>query len=116
MITDSVREFETERPRLFGLAYRMLGSAQEAEDVVQDAYLRWAGTDRAAVRTPGAWLTTTVTRLCLTVLDSARVRRERYVGPWLPEPVLTSGGRSGRWRARSSARRCPRRCCSCSNG
>ncbi|MGE9694664.1 RNA polymerase sigma-70 factor [Streptomyces sp. NRRL F-5630] len=95
MITDSVREFETERPRLFGLAYRMLGSAQEAEDVVQEAYLRWAGTDRAAVRTPAAWLTTTVTRLCLTVLDSARARRERYVGPWLPEPVLTSGGALG---------------------
>ncbi len=95
VITDSVREFETERPRLFGLAYRMLGSAQEAEDVVQEAYLRWAGTDRAAVRTPAAWLTTTVTRLCLTVLDSARARRERYVGPWLPEPVLTSGGALG---------------------
>nr|WP_234340683.1 RNA polymerase sigma factor SigJ [Streptomyces sp. NRRL F-5630] len=80
---------------MFGLAYRMLGSAQEAEDVVQEAYLRWAGTDRAAVRTPAAWLTTTVTRLCLTVLDSARARRERYVGPWLPEPVLTSGGALG---------------------
>jgi RNA polymerase sigma-70 factor (ECF subfamily) len=81
--------FQAVRPRLFGIAYRMLGSATEAEDLVQDAWLRWQGTDRDAVREPAAFLATTVTRLALTALDSARARREVYVGPWLPEPVLT---------------------------
>lgn len=81
--------FEAERRRLFGLAYRLLGSAADAEDILQDAFLRWSAADRAAVAEPGAWLTTTVTNLCLTFLTSARRRRERYVGPWLPEPVLT---------------------------
>jgi RNA polymerase sigma-70 factor (ECF subfamily) len=81
--------FQAARPRLFGIAYRMLGSATEAEDLVQDAWLRWQGTDRDAVREPAAFLATTVTRLALTALDSARARREVYVGPWLPEPVRT---------------------------
>ncbi len=75
---------------MFGIAYRMLGSAAEAEDVVQDAWLRWQGTDKDGVREPAAFLATIVTRLCLTLLDSARVRREVYVGPWLPEPVDTA--------------------------
>ncbi|MFJ6570214.1 RNA polymerase sigma-70 factor [Streptomyces sp. NPDC091292] len=88
-------EFEPLRPRLFGLAYRMLGSADEAEDAVQDAYLRWHGADRAAIERPAAWLATVVTRLCLNRLTSARARRERYAGPWLPEPVLTSDGTLG---------------------
>lgn len=82
--------FENVRPRLFGIAYRMMGTVSEAEDLVQEAWLRWQGADRNAVREPGAFLATTVTRLALTELDSARARRERYVGPWLPEPVDTS--------------------------
>lgn len=82
--------FESVRPRLFGIAYRMMGTVSEAEDLVQEAWLRWQGTDRDAVREPAAFLATTVTRLALTELESARARRERYVGPWLPEPVDTS--------------------------
>jgi RNA polymerase sigma-70 factor, ECF subfamily len=73
------------------LAYRMLGSLVEAEDAVQDAYLRWHDADRAKVRIPQAFLSRTVLRLCLDQLKSARRRREAYVGPWLPEPVLESG-------------------------
>lgn len=88
-------EFETQRSRLFGLAYRLLGSAAEAEDAVQDTYLRWSEADHGAVRTPAAWLAKVVTNLCLNRLTSARVRRERYVGPWLPEPVLTEQGALG---------------------
>ena len=89
---DTAVSFEAERRRLFGLAYRLLGSAADAEDVLQDAFLRWSAADRAAVAEPAAWLTTTVTNLCLTFLSSARQRRERYVGTWLPEPVLTGTG------------------------
>ncbi|MQY39141.1 ECF RNA polymerase sigma factor SigJ [Streptomyces sp. RB17] len=88
-------EFESHRPRLFGLAYRLLGSAHEAEDAVQDAYLRFSGADRAAIEQPGAWLAKAVTNLCLTRLTSARARREEYPGTWLPEPVLTSDGTLG---------------------
>jgi RNA polymerase sigma-70 factor, ECF subfamily len=83
--------FGAHRPRLVRLAYRMLGSVTEAEDVVQDAWLRWHAADRSAVRDPAAYLSRTVARLCLDVLKSARVRRETYIGPWLPEPVLDSG-------------------------
>jgi RNA polymerase sigma-70 factor (ECF subfamily) len=79
--------FEAHRARLTGLAYRMLGSRAEAEDVVQDAWLGWDGADRQAVREAGAFLRRIVARLCLDRLKSARVRRESYVGPWLPEPV-----------------------------
>ncbi|MEP6478731.1 MAG: RNA polymerase sigma-70 factor [Rhodoglobus sp.] len=89
MTDDGTREFTAQRGRLFGIAYRMLGSASDAEDVVQDAWLRWQGTDRTAVREPAAFLATIVTRLALSALDSARARREVYVGPWLPEPVDT---------------------------
>ncbi|MFF7125195.1 MULTISPECIES: RNA polymerase sigma-70 factor [unclassified Streptomyces] len=88
-------EFESHRPRLFGLAYRLLGSAQEAEDAVQDAYLRLSGADRAGIEHLGAWLARTVTNLCLNRLTSARARREEYVGQWLPEPVVTSDGSLG---------------------
>jgi RNA polymerase sigma-70 factor (ECF subfamily) len=88
-------EFTAYRRRMFGLAYRMLGSAEEAEDAVQDAYLRWSRADRAAIEQPGAWLAKVVTNLCVNRLTSARARRERYVGPWLPEPVLTEGGALG---------------------
>src|SRR3954463_4482496 len=77
------------RPRLFGIAYRMLGSVSEAEDLVQDVWLRWQTTERARVENPGAFLATTTTRLAINELQSARVRRETYIGPWLPEPVDT---------------------------
>ncbi|WP_437924169.1 RNA polymerase sigma factor SigJ [Sorangium sp. So ce291] len=80
--------FTAHRRSLFGLAYRMLGSAAEAEDVVQEAYLRARSVEEAP-ESPGAYLATIVTRLCLDVLKSARARREAYVGPWLPEPVAT---------------------------
>lgn len=88
---DGVAVFESVRPRLFGIAYRMLGSAAEAEDIVQDAWLRWQGTDRSAVVDPPAFLATATTRLAITFAQSARSRRETYIGPWLPEPVDTSG-------------------------
>lgn len=94
-VGDATAEFTAHRGRMFGLAYRMLGSAMDAEDVVQDAFLRWSGADHAGITSPGAWLARTVTNLCLDLLTSARVRRERYVGPWLPEPVLTEGGPLG---------------------
>jgi RNA polymerase sigma factor (sigma-70 family) len=80
--------FDPLRPRLLRIAYRMLGIVAEAEDVVQEAYLRWHQTDRTAVRDAEAVLVRTVTRLCLDVLKSARVRREQYVGTWLPEPIV----------------------------
>src|SRR5262249_38738120 len=78
------------RPRLFGIAYRMLGSVAEAEDIVQDVWLRWQSTNRNVILNPDAYLATTTTRLCINAATSARVRRETYVGPWLPEPVDTS--------------------------
>lgn len=79
-----------ERPALINLGYRMLGSLTEAEDAVQEAYARWLALtpqDRRSISSPGAWLNTVVSRICLDLLGSARVRRERYVGEWLPEPV-----------------------------
>ena len=79
--------FLSVRPRLFGIAYRMLGSAAEAEDLVQEIWLRWQATDRSAVLDPTAFLVTTATRLSINVMQSARVRRESYIGPWLPEPI-----------------------------
>ncbi|WP_436787394.1 RNA polymerase sigma-70 factor [Yinghuangia sp. YIM S10712] len=91
-VEDPTAEFEAARSRLFGIAYRMLGSAAEAEDAVQDAYVRWHGAERAHIGAPGAWLAKVVTNLCLNRLTSARARREEYVGPWLPEPVRTDTG------------------------
>ena len=82
--------FMSLRPRLFGIAYRMLGSAAEAEDLVQEAWLRWQMTDRSQVASPAAFLATATTRMAINALQSARVRRETYIGPWLPEPVDTS--------------------------
>ncbi|MBP2233179.1 RNA polymerase sigma-70 factor (ECF subfamily) [Azospirillum agricola] len=79
------------RPRLVRLAYRMLGSVADAEDIVQDAWARWLAMDRDAVREPAALLRTIVTRLCLNELKSARHRRETYIGPWLPEPIFEDG-------------------------
>jgi RNA polymerase sigma-70 factor, ECF subfamily len=88
--TDPAATFEPHRRRLLGLAYRMLGSMAEAEDAVQDAYLRWHGADRTRIHDARAFLMTTTTRICLDVLKSARARREEYVGPWLPDPVTDS--------------------------
>lgn len=84
--------FEHCRPQLRGLAYRMLGSQAEAEDVVQDAWLRWQATDPATVLQPRAFLSRTVARLCLDRLKSAQATREVYVGPWLPEPLVEEAG------------------------
>ncbi|MFE1442883.1 RNA polymerase sigma-70 factor [Streptomyces sp. NPDC058739] len=94
-VTALADEFQSHRPRLFGLAYRLLGSADEAEDAVQDAWLRFSGADRAEIDRLGAWLAKVVTNLCLTRLTSARARRETYTGTWLPEPVITSDGTLG---------------------
>ena len=85
---DPAASFEPHRRRLLGLAYRMLGSMADAEDAVQETYLRWHATNRDKVLEPRAFLMTTTTRICLDMLTSARARREEYVGPWLPEPVL----------------------------
>jgi len=81
--------FEAQRRRLFGVAYRMLGSASDAEDVLQDAWLRFSAARPVDLRSPDAYLTTIVTRLCLDRLKSARASREEYIGPWLPEPLVT---------------------------
>lgn len=82
--------FEAQRPRLLRLAYRMLGSRSEAEDIVQDAWLRWRQVDQGDVRSVPAWLSRIVARLCLDEMKSARARRETYVGEWLPEPLVTA--------------------------
>lgn len=84
----TVSEFERHRPFLTGLAYRMLGSFTDAQDVVQDAFLRWHRDRETVVENPRAWLARIVTRLCLDTMKSARARREAYVGPWLPEPIF----------------------------
>src|SRR5215469_7010379 len=88
---DGLMAFAKVRPRLFGIAYRMLGSAAEAEDIVQDVWLRWQAANRSVVQNPPAFLATTTTRMCINFAQSAQSRRETYVGPWLPEPVDTSG-------------------------
>jgi RNA polymerase sigma-70 factor, ECF subfamily len=85
---DRTSEFERHRPRLFGIAYRILSSRADAEDVLQDAYLRWHRGAPGELRSPEAWLVTTVTRLCIDRLRALRAERERYVGPWLPEPLI----------------------------
>jgi RNA polymerase sigma-70 factor (ECF subfamily) len=85
---DAAATFAPLRPRLTRIAYRMLGSVAEAEDIVQDAYLRWHGADRSDVTDAKAFLSKTVTRLCLDHLKSARVKRETYIGPWVPEPMI----------------------------
>ncbi|MEW1775961.1 RNA polymerase sigma-70 factor [Streptomyces sp. NPDC086777] len=90
-LDDAVSVFVQYRARLFGIAYRVLGSVAEAEDVVQEVWLRWQKTDRSVVVSPVAFLSSATTRLAINVAQSARVRRETYIGPWLPEPVDTSG-------------------------
>src|SRR5262245_783616 len=85
---DAAASFDPLRPKLMRVAYRMLGSVADAEDVLQEAFIRWLGADRSDVREPEAFLRRTVTRLCLDQLKSARRQRETYIGPWLPDPVL----------------------------
>lgn len=85
---DAAASFNPLRPKLMRVAYRMLGSVADAEDVLQEAFIRWMGADRGEVREPEAFLRRTVTRLCLDQLKSARHQRETYVGPWLPDPVV----------------------------
>jgi RNA polymerase sigma-70 factor, ECF subfamily len=85
---DAAASFDPLRPKLMRVAYRMLGSVADAEDVLQEAFIRWMGADRSAVREPQAFLRRTVTRLCLDQLKSARRQRETYIGPWLPDPVV----------------------------
>lgn len=87
--------FEAERRRLLGLAYRMVGTIADAEDVVQDAWLRWQGTDQRVIERPAAWLTTVTTRLALDRLRARQRRQEDYVGPWLPEPLVSDRPAAG---------------------
>lgn len=105
-LDEALSSFECVRPRLFGLAYRMLGSAADAEDVVQSAWVRWQATDRSAVVDAPAFLMTVAGRLAINLAQSARARREAYIGPWLPEPVDTSAG-SGRGGRRPCGRGWP---------
>ncbi len=90
-MNDRVAVFNEHRPRLYGIAYRMLGTRADAEDMVQEAYLRWHRADAERLQSPEAWLVTATTRLCIDRLRAARTEREAYVGPWLPEPITGTG-------------------------
>ncbi|MDB6065231.1 MAG: polymerase, sigma-24 subunit, subfamily [Pedosphaera sp.] len=92
MPADTLTVFNELRPLLFSIAYRMLGTVMDAEDMVQETFIRWQGCDQANVESPKGWLSTVVTRLCINYLKSARVQRETYVGPWLPEPLVARLG------------------------
>src|SRR3954447_4918110 len=85
---DAAAGFDPLRPRLMRVAYRMLGSVSDAEDVVQEAFIRWMGVDRDEIRESEAFLRRVVTRLCLDQLKSAQRQRETYIGPWLPDPIV----------------------------
>ena len=100
---DEVAEFIEQRPHVFGIAYRMLGSTADAEDIVQEAYLRWAQRHDRSVGSARSYLSTIVVRLCLDHLASARARRERYVGQWLPDPVVVTDPDSDQERAAETA-------------
>ena len=89
MDTIDTERFEEYRPLMFSIAYRMLGSITEAEDIVQEAYLRYQAASPERIISHKAFLSTVVTRLCLNHLELARIQREAYIGPWLPEPALT---------------------------
>lgn len=92
MTKQALSLFEEHRQLLFGIAYRMLGTVMDAQDMVQDTFLRWQQSSPDEVQSPRAWLTTVITRLCINHLKSARVQRETYVGPWLPEPLVAESG------------------------
>src|SRR5687767_13065093 len=92
MTNQSLPLFEEHRQLLFGIAYRMLGTVMDAQDMVQDTYVRWQEAALEEIRSPRAWLTTVITRLCINHLQLARVQREEYVGPWLPEPIVDEVG------------------------
>lgn len=89
MTSQALSHFEEHRQMLFGIAYRMIGSVMDAQDMVQDTFLRWQRTPTEQIQSPRSWLTTVITRLCINHLRSARVQRETYLGPWLPEPLMT---------------------------
>jgi RNA polymerase sigma-70 factor (ECF subfamily) len=89
MDSTDLQQFEACRPLMFSIAYRMLGSGSEAEDILQEAFLRYQNMPRREIVSPKAFLSTVVTRLCLNRLESAQMQRETYIGPWLPEPILT---------------------------
>ncbi|TWG04476.1 RNA polymerase sigma-70 factor (ECF subfamily) [Streptomyces brevispora] len=95
LTVNDVERFEASRPRMEAIAYRLLGSASEAEDAVQDTFLRWQAADVDRIEVPEAWLTKVLTNLCLNQLTSARARRETYVGQWLPEPLLAGDSMLG---------------------
>src|SRR5215204_4311406 len=86
--------FDRHRPRLFAIAYRMLGTSDDAEEIVQEAYIRWHQAETDAIESAEAWLVTATTRLSIDRLRKAYMQRETYIGPWLPEPLLDSGGAS----------------------
>jgi RNA polymerase sigma-70 factor (ECF subfamily) len=88
MTADALKTFTEQRSLLFAIAYRMLGTVADAEDLVQETFIRWQSVDPERIESPKAWLSTVVTRLCINHLKSARVQREQYIGPWLPEPVV----------------------------
>ena len=90
-MNDRLAVFNEHRSRLYGIAYRMLGTRADAEDMLQEAYLRWHRADVERLRAPEAWLVTAITRLCIDRLRAARSEREAYVGPWLPEPITGTG-------------------------
>ena len=92
MDPDGLEIFSELRPLLFSIAYRMLGVVMDAEDMVQETFLRWQRSDQKNVQSPKTWLSTVITRLCINHLKSARVQREQYVGPWLPEPLVSHAG------------------------
>jgi RNA polymerase sigma-70 factor (ECF subfamily) len=89
MPEDALIQFNELKSLLFSIAYRMLGSVMDAEDMVQETFIRWQNCEREGVESPKAWLSTVITRLCINHLKSARMQREIYVGPWLPEPLVT---------------------------
>jgi len=89
-----VEIFRQHKTRLFGIAYRMLGTSDEAEDILQEAYIRWHKTNAAKIETPEAWLVTIVTRLSIDRLRKVAMERETYIGPWLPEPLIISNAPS----------------------
>ena len=91
---DNTQTFTQYRPFMFSIAYRMLGSVVEAEDIVQDAFLRWRETAEEEIRSPKSYLATIVTRLSIDRLRSAQIQRESYIGPWLPEPLISEKGKS----------------------